>query len=776
MKLKLLNPSRSIVSLNDIEINDFSIITGINGSGKTHLLYAIEDGSIEVEGVPSSDVIYYNYNDFNIDYNQSSNSIPNQSSAAKRHSQKNGNSIVQGIINQRVQILNNLLFSEPSEIETLIQSVLNYGYNINIIDWLPEELESYKKFLQMSPDSEEYWRYFDLFSEKIRVIHNTFSTSIPAIEINANNIAENIRKYFQKILLRSLSFDPTALVWSDSDVQNYKQFKSQHPQSQIWEYEGVLSNNFFKFLSAYEDNKFHFIDYLNDDLPQVRKDLLHFFELFRFELEQKLNPAYLGFIKNYSINNDVFYNPQTDSGALDLNQIANEEKQYQIEKNKNDYNGYLKERKSQEVIYYSDDTFVKIYGNSPIRLLNDALNKYDYNGYEFVSTEVPNQYGFDPQNHQLTLSLYHKQKGYPTSIDSLSSGEKTLLALTFYIYKLLYKKRVVASLLLLDEIDSALHPSMSKRLVNVLYELFYKELGIKIILSTHSPSTVAFAPAGSLYIMKGDGEDRLYASSKDEALDELTFGVPSFSINYENRRQIFVESKYDVAYYEKLYQTFRKELNNEISLNFIASGDVQRNKNGQPKSNCDQVIIITELLRDSGNKFIWGIIDWDLNDKRPKNEHVRVLGWEERYSIENFVLDPLLIAILLMTEKIKKPEFFCLPEDFKIYDIIRCSDSELTTIIEVILKIINEELKIDITDEIEYKTFGGKKLKLPKAFVEYNGHKLEEKYLKVIPELNKFKRDGEEALKLAVLDRVIDVYTELAPMGLLDILKEVQKV
>ena len=419
---------------------------------------------------------------------------------------------------------------------------------------------------------------------------------------------------------------------------------------------------------------------------------------------------------------------------------------------------------------------MEIYGNSPVQLLNDALSKYDCNGYEFRSTEIPNQYGFDPQNYQLTLSLYNKRKGYPTNIESLSSGEKTLLALTFYIYKLQYKKKVIASILLLDEIDSALHPSMSKRLITVLHDLFFKELGIKIILSTHSPSTVAFAPENSLYIMKGEGDERLCYSSKDVALDELTFGVPSFSINYENRRQVFVESKYDVEYYERLYQIFKKRLNSEISLNFIASGDVQYDKNGQPNSNCDQVIKITELLRNSGNKFIWGIIDWDLKRKKPESEYVRILGWDERYSIENFLLDPLLIAILLMAEKIKKPDFFELEEGFKVYEVLQLDEKKLNRIIWKTLEELNNILKIDTHSIIEYTILGGKKLTLPKAFVNYQGHQLEDAYIKAFPELNKIKKNDEKALKIAVLDKVIDEYPDLAPSSLLKILKEVQKI
>src|SRR5690606_25891090 len=126
--------------------------------------------------------------------------------------------------------------------------------------------------------------------------------------------------------------------------------------------------------------------------------------------------------------------------------------------------------------------------------------------------------------------------------------------------------------LLMDEIDSALHPQMSKRLISVLYSYFYKELKIKVIISTHSPSTVAFAPENSLLIMRKNEEPRLIKVDKDAALKELTIGVPSFSINYENRRQVFVESKYDVEYYGALYDIFKNYLNKEISLNFIASG------------------------------------------------------------------------------------------------------------------------------------------------------------------------------------------------------------
>lgn len=329
----------------------------------------------------------------------------------------------------------------------------------------------------------------------------------------------------------------------------------------------------------------------------------------------------------------------------------------------------------------------------------------------------------------------------------------------------------------MDELDSALHPLMSKRLINVLYNYFHKELGINIVISTHSPSTVAFAPENSLYIMKKTGDNRLTKSSKDVALKELTFGVPSFSINYENRRQVFVESKYDVEYYESLYSIFKSKLNPEISLNFIASGDIQKDMNGQPKSNCDNVKNITKILREAGNQFVWGIIDWDLNSKKPDCEYVKVLGWQQRYSIENYLLDPLIIAIFLLLEKIKEPSDFGFKENFKIYSILTFDKNKIQQIIDSMINWLATKIEINRSKIAIYKTVNDIELSLPKQFMEYHGHKLEEKYLEVFPELNRIKKKGQDnTLKNAVIKKVIEEYEELAPKDLIEILKDVQEI
>ena len=66
MKIKFKQKYISIEEFESIDVNDFTILTGKNGSGKTHFLNAIKQGSIEIEGIQKSEIVYYNYNDFTV--------------------------------------------------------------------------------------------------------------------------------------------------------------------------------------------------------------------------------------------------------------------------------------------------------------------------------------------------------------------------------------------------------------------------------------------------------------------------------------------------------------------------------------------------------------------------------------------------------------------------------------------------------------------------------------------------------------------------------------
>lgn len=114
------------------------------------------------------------------------------------------------------------------------------------------------------------------------------------------------------------------------------------------------------------------------------------------------------------------------------------------------------------------------------------------------------------------------------SFDELSSGEKILCALAMTLYQ---KNRTnFPKLILLDEIDTVLHPTAIENFLNVLNDVFISH-DCKIILATHSPTTVAlFKEENNLYeITKKDTKTTINNIQKKDAIDLLSEGLMSLS-------------------------------------------------------------------------------------------------------------------------------------------------------------------------------------------------------------------------------------------------------
>jgi hypothetical protein len=300
-----------------------------------------------------------------------------------------------------------------------------------------------------------------------------------------------------------------------------------------------------------------------------------------------------------------------------------------------------------------------------------------------------------------------------------------------------------------------------------------EEKGVRVIITTHSPSTVALANEENLFVVNKTGV-RIEKTTKDKALKILTSGVPSFSVNYENRRQVFVESPNDVLFYEKIYQKLAHLLIPEISLSFISSGESRTDKNGTKISNCDQVINITNILRKGGNNFIWGIIDWDTTSV--SSDFVKVLGNGNRYAIENYLFDPILVSALLLREKIITREDIGLINNETYADFKNLNFSQL----QVIANYITDKVSLNANpaDKTTFKTqlLNGIEVEIPIWYLHHNGHTLEDALIKTFPGLGALKRGKEEALKLEIINKVIDDIPELISIDLLDIFKNVQTV
>lgn len=193
------------------------------------------------------------------------------------------------------------------------------------------------------------------------------------------------------------------------------------------------------------------------------------------------------------------------------------------------------------------DTFRKLHGGAPWDFVNDAVAAA---GLDFrINHPNLNEYApFHPQLTKISNSV-------TIQFSSLSSGEKVLMAFAFCVYYASDKRQLATppKLLLLDEVDATLHPSMSQTLIETISRSLIQAYGIKVIMTTHSPSTVALAPESAVHLMT-PGIAGIRRCSKAEALNILTVGVPTLSISYEGRRQVFVESPSDAKAYDAAYK------------------------------------------------------------------------------------------------------------------------------------------------------------------------------------------------------------------------------
>jgi ABC-type multidrug transport system ATPase subunit len=437
-------------------------------------------------------------------------------------------------------------------------------------------------------------------------------------------------------------------------------------------------------------------------------------------------------------------------------------KRYQLKFDENEYKEYRTTTKGEKGLsFQSKAEFISLYGEYPWDLVNKILSEahLDYH------VDSPND---SHRDAPYDIKLINNVNGNKINFEGLSSGEKVLMSLAFALYNSNNDVKF-PKVLLMDEPDASLHPSMSKQFLDVIQKVFVQEKGVKVIITTHSPSTVALASEESLYTVNKTGT-RLQKSTKDSALKILTTGVPSFSVNYENRRQVFVESPNDVLFYERIYQRLSNLLISDVSLSFISSGESRTDKNGIKISNCDQVINIVETLRLAGNKFIWGIVDWD--QKNSSTESIKVLGNGKRYSIENYLLDPILIVALLLREKIITRSEIGLESNQTYIDFKNLSEQNLQIIIDFFIA----KLELDSGNNENVKLLNGINVQIPKSFLHHQGHDLEALILKKFPELNSLKKGKEDALKLEVITKIIDDIPEIISEDLVKVFLELQKI
>ncbi|MFK8007941.1 MAG: AAA family ATPase [Saprospiraceae bacterium] len=427
-----------------------------------------------------------------------------------------------------------------------------------------------------------------------------------------------------------------------------------------------------------------------------------------------------------------------------------------IEKNK--FNAFRNhEFEEEDNLVYTKEEFEKVFGIPPWQRINQIFKDMGLN-YRF---KIPNQ---TKRKESIKVQMVDNVNNQEVEVNGLSSGERTILSIASFIYNSEIKENI-PDLFLFDEPDALLHPEYSKKLISILNDYLVKKLGKLVIITTHSPSTVAIVPEESIFICEKKSF-QIRKATKDEALQQLTFNVTSLSISHENRRQVFVEDKMDAKVFESIFQKIKNEIHPEISLNFIP---ISTSGTG----GCSKVKSITKALNQAGNKSVYGIIDWDSENKT--NGNILVLGENERDSIENYILDPVLIyAFLLWAKKVPfKKLSFDFEHSYMNFNSLNSNNlQEISDKVLFLLKKLKPKDSKDGIKSIEY--LNGKQISLPIWYLEIDGHDLEKGIEKEFPEIIKFKKREEAKLVELIVETVLVDLPEFIPIDFVELFKKIQ--
>ena len=264
-------------------------------------------------------------------------------------------------------------------------------------------------------------------------------------------------------------------------------------------------------------------------------------------------------------------------------------------------------------------------GRPPWEIVDDVLSAAGF-PYEVVPVALSSLY--EP------YSLAFKGPNGEIKPDRLSSGERTLLGIVGALFAGKHGGRL-PRLLLLDEPDAHLHPSVTGKVLETIQRVIVGELGVRVILTTHSPSTVALSPDESVFVM----ERGIVTKPPDRwaAVSPLTTGIVTVG---PSTKHVFVEAEDDVAFYtsarDALLDRERAPFPSGRLVFYPSKG---RNETGSWTQ-------VRTLVRTWDAPFVHGLIDYD-DGPNPTEPDLPRLHRLERRSIESYLLDPTVVAVVL---------------------------------------------------------------------------------------------------------------------------------
>jgi energy-coupling factor transporter ATP-binding protein EcfA2 len=358
----------------------------------------------------------------------------------------------------------------------------------------------------------------------------------------------------------------------------------------------------------------------------------------------------------------------------------------------------------------------KFLGPAPWDVLNEALGAAGF-PYQVISP-----LGTDLLGHY-DLRLKDQSSGLEIAARDLSSGEKVLLQLVLWLFSA-SKQGQFPKLLLLDEPDAHLHPSMTTQFLDVISEVLVNRHNVRVIMTSHSPSTIALAPDGAVFQLERGASKVIKVRQRSDIISVLTAGLVTVS---RTTKFCFVEDENDVVFYAAVYDVLMDHGPNRDPMALLPAPSMAfipaSVGSGREKiaGGCSVVKKWVEKLdAEPLDRTFFGIIDKDAANVSSGRLHV--LG---RYSFENYLLDPLNLYCVLLEEG-DAPSIPGVQISFGSEHLLRLQpNSDLQAIADNItakMETIEPKLATTATYRVSYTA--DRHIEVPSWVIDHRGHDL----------------------------------------------------
>ena len=240
---------------------------------------------------------------------------------------------------------------------------------------------------------------------------------------------------------------------------------------------------------------------------------------------------------------------------------------------------------TKDYIFTIDGIYAKVYEHiESIKNIEKELVRFWYNQVKFHNkrnneiTEVLQEFISDIFNglkfdfnysyiDEADNIFFQNKKNAKFRINELSTGEQTLLTKVLYLFLKNYKNKVI----LIDEPELSLHPSLQNRVLKI-YENFATKNNCQIVIATHSPHIIGSAKNEYIQLLKQDDDkivvirdiERSYGLEFEDILTDImdieNIRTPDVAKDINRVWELIKDENYESSEYKILYNNLKEIL------------------------------------------------------------------------------------------------------------------------------------------------------------------------------------------------------------------------